>query len=144
MSAFVTAKLEGDLGAMLDRFSAKVTEPVLFSGAAAMARVVYAEVLVNTQPPKLGIKTGNLHASIYWAKDAKTITPTRKVYNVSWNKSKAPHGHLLEYGTSRAPAHPFMRPSASALPSAIKAGLARMHERLAEVTQGALAADETA
>jgi HK97 gp10 family phage protein len=55
-------------------------------------------------------------------------------YRVSWNKKKAPHGHLIEFGTSRTPAYPFIRPAFDHIGRAIKAGQERMSERLGEVT----------
>jgi len=32
-------------------------------------------------------------------------------YHISWNHQKAPYGFMVEYGTSNAPAHPFIRPA---------------------------------
>lgn len=125
----LTAELKGDLAGALDRMVATKAENVIYSGAAAMARVVYEEVKENTRGVRAntpGIVTGNLHESIYWAKDDGLSSPLRAVYNISWNKSKAPHGHLLEFGTSRMPALPFVRPAASRLPEALKAGQVRM------------------
>jgi HK97 gp10 family phage protein len=125
----LTAELKGDLAGALDRMVSTKAESVIYSGAAAMARVVYEEVRENTSGSKAGMPgkvTGNLHESIYWVKDDGQSSPLRAVYNISWNKSKAPHGHLLEFGTSRMPAIPFLRPAASRLPEALKAGQARM------------------
>ena len=135
---FVEAKLEGDLTAGLDKLISAV-EPVIYSGAAAMARVIYDQVLANTAgtiPGMPGVVTGNLHDSIYWAKDKKVSNKTLAVYAISWNRAKAPHGHLIEFGTSRAPAYPFVAPAAGKLPEAIKVGQARMQERFQEVAAG--------
>jgi HK97 gp10 family phage protein len=125
----ITAKLTGDLEGALERMARGKAENVIYSGAAAMARVVYEEVKQNVSgnaPGGPGVVTGNLRESIYWAKDDNLSSPLRAVYSISWNKSKAPHGHLLEFGTSRMPAYPFIRPAASKLPEAVKAGQARM------------------
>ena len=137
--ALISAKLDADFEVSLERFGKKVSEPVLFSGAAAMARVIYDEVKINVsgiKPGFPGVVTGNLLNSIYQVKANDLMTPTRKVYEVSWNRSKAPHGHLIEFGTSRAPAYPFVRPAVGRMPEAIKAGLARMKVRFSEVTRG--------
>lgn len=153
----------------LDRMERAVTEDVVYSGAAAMARVLYAEVRQNTAGAPVGIHTGNLHGAIYWAKAKDASTATRAVYEVSWNKSKAPHGHLIEFGHWRVnfvfrgkdgsliatkrrlpqpvwvPAYPFMRPAMSKMDDAIRAGLARMRERFGEaMAQGTKAEAETA
>jgi hypothetical protein len=124
----------------LDRLAAKVKQSVIFSGAAAMARVFYEELKLNTSgaratgapndPP--GVKTGTLHDAVYRVYAPELSTGETKVYHVSVNKSKAPHWWLIEYGNSRAPAHPYIRPALDKTQEAIKAGSARMKERLAE------------
>lgn len=134
MANFVEAKLDGDLEFDLSKFEKVVTDKVLFSGAATMGRVIYDEVKLNASPPRLGRKTGNLEAAIYWVYSPEKSTETLKTYRISWNKKKAPHGHLIEFGTSRAPAHPFVRPAFSRINEAIAQGKARMAERLAEET----------
>lgn len=128
----IDVKLSGDLTAGLDKFEAKIQGAVLLSGAAAMARVMYDEVKLNTSPPRLGRVTGNLHDAVYRAYSPERSTDAQQIYHVSVNKRKAPHWHLLEYGTSRMRAHPYLRPALSRLPSAVNAGMARMAERLAE------------
>ncbi|WP_101048679.1 HK97-gp10 family putative phage morphogenesis protein [Macromonas nakdongensis] len=35
----------------------------------------------------------------------------RVTYHIAWNHQKAPYGFMVEFGTSRAPAHPFLRPA---------------------------------
>lgn len=132
----VEAKLEGDLTAGLDRLLRGQAEDVIYSGAAAMARVIYDEVKLNTsgaKPKMPGIVTGNLSNSIYWAKDTDLSTPNRAVYAISWNKATAQHGHWLEFGNSRMPAFPFLRPAADKMDEAIKQGVARMKVRFAEL-----------
>ena len=130
MANTVEAKLSGDLSAALAKFEKAVQAEVLLSGAAAMAKVIYDEVKLNVQPPRLGRVTGNLDASIYRAYSPEKSSLTTKVYRISWNRSKAPHGGLIEFGTSRAPAHPFLRPAFDQIEAAIKAGNARMKQRL--------------
>ena len=56
-------------------------------------------------------KSGNLRDSIYQYYNKKASLPGKAVYSISWNHRKAPYGAMVEYGTSRAPAHPFLRPS---------------------------------
>jgi HK97 gp10 family phage protein len=102
---------------------------VLFSGVAAMAKVTYDEVRLNTEKNK---KTGLLQSAIYRVYSPEKSTDDQKTYRVSWNKKKAPHGHLIEFGTSRAPAFPFVRPAFDHIQAAIDAGRARMAQRLAD------------
>lgn len=131
MAEFVEAKLNGDLELDLSKFEKAVQEKVLFSGAAEMASVMAAEVRLNASPPRLGRKTGKLSSSIYWAYSPERSSDEQKTYRISWNKRTAPHGHLLEFGTSRAPAHPFLRPAFSRVNEAIAKGKERMAQRLA-------------
>ena len=137
-------KLTGDITEGLDRFAKKVQNQIALSGVAAMAGVIYDEVKLNTSgarktgpgsPP--GTLTGNLDASIYrvYAKDKSG--DQGQVYRVSWRhtgsaKGGGNHGHLLEFGTIRAPAYPFLRPALSKINDAIRAGQDRMRARLSD------------
>lgn len=132
----VEVKLKGNLSAALDNFEREISQQVLMSGVAAMAKVIYDEVKLNTTGVKAntpGIVTGNLHESIYRVFSKERSGDKTKTYQISWNKTKAPHGHLLEFGTSRAPAYPFVRPAFSRVQDAIKAGQARMAEKIKEL-----------
>lgn len=124
----IESKLTGDLSAALDKFAADVREKVLFAGVAAMAKVIY-----DGAHEKVPVKSGLLKESIYRAYSPEKSTADSKVYRISWNKIKAPHGHLIEFGTSRAPAKPFMRPAFDRVREAIEAGKARMAEKIGEL-----------
>lgn len=134
----IEAKLSGNVLAALDKYEKKVMGSVIFSGAAAMARVIYDEVKLNTSgarkggpgdPP--GRLTSTLHDAVYRAHSPERSSETKKTYAVSVNKSKARHWWLIEFGSSRHPAHPYIRPALSRVDDAMKAGNARMRERLA-------------
>lgn len=155
MANFISAKFEtGDLLAGLAKFEASVVDKVLFTGAATMARVIYDEVKLNVSLPKLGKITGNLDSAIYWVHASEESSHTRKVYKISWNKKKAPHGHLIEWGhwmpykvvqlengdwitLKKQPlatpkwvnARPFIRPAFAQMGKAINAGLVNMTVR---------------
>ena len=94
-------------------------EEAIRPAAQAGAQVYYAEV-------KLRAKRGNevrhmkggrtrpaglLASSIYQVYSKDHSDAEHATYHISWNAKKAPHGHLVEYGTSRAPASPFVRPA---------------------------------
>lgn len=64
--------------------------------AQAGAQVLYERVKVNVA--SLGRKTGNLDSSIYQAYSADNSNESKAVYHISWNATKAPHGHLVEWG----------------------------------------------
>lgn len=127
------ANLTGDLTSGLDKMVADVDSGVLISGAAAMARVFYEEARTNALRH---YKKGELFNAIYrvYAKDRSS--DDRAVYQVSWNHIRAPHGHLIEWGTSHSPAFPFIRPAFDRAQDAIDAGLNRMRERYEELSKG--------
>lgn len=87
--------------------------------AQAGAQVLYDEVKQRAPVSKRARKTkggrtiqpGALKASIYQVFSQDNSDSGQSTYHISWNASKAPHGHLVEFGTSRAPAHPFLRPA---------------------------------
>lgn len=64
--------------------------------------------------------SGSLKGAIYqaYSKD-NSAEGKRATYHVSWNAKKAPYGHMVEFGTSRAPAKPFLRPAFVAKESAV-------------------------
>lgn len=111
---FDTADLEADLDQI-----AVDAQTAIRPAAQAGSQVFYEEVKrrapVNKKDVKKKggriIKPGALRASIYQVYSKDHSTQYRAEYHISWNHKKAPHGHLVEFGTSRAPAHPFLRPS---------------------------------
>lgn len=121
-------KLNGKkLSADLARFEAKVQGKIALSGVALMAWVIYDHARKNAEANK---KTGLLHSAIYrrYAKDKSTDKV--KTYQISWNRKIAPHGHLIEFGTARAPAYPFLTPAFDHVREAINAGKKRMGEEI--------------
>jgi HK97 gp10 family phage protein len=147
----INTKLSGDLTGALEKYEKKVKESVLFSGVAAMAKAQYDEVRDGVKPfpisehdhyfygssfKKTGqryfFKSGNLKAAIYRVYAANRSSEDVKTYRISWNDKKAPYGFMVEYGTSSAPAHPFIRPAFAHIQKAIDAGKARMKQRLSE------------
>ena len=96
----------------LDSLSAAAEQDLIRPAAQAAAQVFYDQVKRNVAG--LGRITGNLDRSIYQAYRDKESGHGKAVYHVSWNMTKAPHGHLVEYGHGGkrpAPAHPFLRPA---------------------------------
>jgi hypothetical protein len=62
----------------------------------AAAQVLYDQVKLNVA--SLGRHSGNLDKSIYQVYSQQRSGPGKATYQISWNKRKAPHGHLLEFG----------------------------------------------
>lgn len=137
------------LKAKLRAFGETVKNEVAIEGAAGMALVIYDEartrVPVSLSPhffygsqfKKNGTKylfqPGTLRGAIYRVFSPEKSGPTLKLYRVSWNHRKAPYGAMVEFGTSRAPAHSFIRTSTSRLNDAMAAGRARMALKLTEI-----------
>lgn len=51
---------------------------------------------------------GNLANAIYRVYSKSESTPSKAVYQISWNATKAPYGSMVERGTSKATGKPFM------------------------------------
>jgi HK97 gp10 family phage protein len=94
------------LNAALDNLLEKVQGEALKAGVAAAAKEFYDEALV-----RVPVNTGKLKSAIYRVYSASNSGEGKQTYHISWNKSKAPHGHLVEFGTKRAPANPFLAPA---------------------------------
>lgn len=83
------------LNDLIDEIGAAIEEAAR-PAAQAAAQVLYEEVHRNVA--SIGRETGNLANAIYQAFSKDNSAPGHATYHVSWNGSKAPHGHLLEYG----------------------------------------------
>lgn len=154
MPRFLASELhDGDVMKGLDALEAKVREQVLAAGAAAAAKVIYDEAKINASRHR---QSGKLAEAIYRAYSASRSGPDVATYHVSWNKRKAPHGHLIEYGHFQryqavlldsgewislknrplpaprwVPPRPFIRPAADRMRDAVKAGVEAMRQEMA-------------
>ena len=82
---------ERDMEALAER-AEKAARPAAQAGA----QVLYERVKANVAA--LGRKTGNLDSAIYQAFSANNSGEGKATYHISWNATKAPHGHLVEWG----------------------------------------------
>lgn len=75
-----------------------------------------AHYFYGTHSKKTGVRylfsPGNLRNAIYhtYSKD-NSMEGVKATYHIAWNHKKAPYGFMVEFGTSRAAAHPFLRPA---------------------------------
>lgn len=129
----IEISLTGDLDGVLSRYSSHIREKVLIRSVAAGARVLHAELTVNTRPPKIGEKTKNLQNSVYRTLSKRRSTDDVKSYHIGVNKKKAPHWHFLEYGTSHRAAKPFLRPT---FDNKIKPAIDTMRARMSQLISG--------
>ena len=124
----IESKLTGDLEGALTKYADDIKSKVLRAGAGAMSSVIYNEVKANAG---LHVKTGNLYKAVYQYYVESGSTTEKQTYLVGVNRKKAPHWHLLEYGTSKMPAYPIVRPAFDHIQTAITAGKARIAQELA-------------
>ncbi|MFL9902184.1 HK97 gp10 family phage protein [Paraburkholderia fungorum] len=93
---------------VLDRAALGASESALRKGAAAGATVFYREIKVRAMPY---YRTGTLEdAIIVTYIPEESVAGKLATYAVTFNK-KAWYARLLEYGTSKMAARPFIRPS---------------------------------
>lgn len=134
-------------------FGDTVKDQVAMAGAAAGAKVLYEEArelapisekahrFYGRASKRNGVtyvfRPGNLRAAIYRAYSAEKSGDSRKEYRISWNSRKAPYGHMVEFGTSRAPAYPFLGPALSFLPQAYQEAKIAMGAKLITIMRAA-------
>jgi hypothetical protein len=153
----VTIEFDLDsFGAMIDGMQADLNSAVR-PAAQAGAQVLYDEVKRNVL--KLKRHTGNLESSIYQVFSQSKSSNQRSAYDVSWNRTKAPHGHLVEFGhlqryeisydptTKRFTTHkdrplptpklvaarPFLRPAMARFPAAMEAAKAVILKKMEQL-----------
>lgn len=63
---------------------------------------------------KYFFRSGTLRDALYQVYSKDNSGYAKATYHVAWNHKKAPYGFMVEFGTSRAPAHPFLRPAYAA------------------------------
>lgn len=109
------AQFKQDLKATADKLHA-ATRPAAQAGA----QIIYARAkqLVPVSPAahkfygKNAVygpySPGTLHDSIYQVFSKDHSFKDVSTYHISWNADKAPYGAMVEFGTSRAPAHSFI------------------------------------
>lgn len=152
MSAFSVTVNTADLEAAMGRLSG-AAEQAARPAAQAGAQVFYDEVKRRVPKGNKGhwfhgtsfkltgqkywFDAGTLSAAIYQVYSRDNSGPGLAEYHIAWNHKKAPYGFMVEFGTSKAPAHPFLRPARAKAPQVREAMRARF---LAEMkTAGAIA-----
>lgn len=86
-----------------------------------------ARIIRDDAKKRVRKKTGTLRKAIR-AKAFRNSHKTTPGAFAAVDRKKAPHGHLVEFGTVNAPPHPYMRPAAVAtkgqVTTVVKKGLA--------------------
>ena len=122
MFTFDTKALEEQIKAKAKKIE-ESSRAIAFEGSDVLYKQVLQNVPVGTKghwfygkgSKKSGRRywfdAGSLQKSIYQAFSDENSGDGRATYHISWNRKKAPYGSMVENGTSRAPAHPFLRPA---------------------------------
>lgn len=139
-------KVTGDIEQALLQFAKAAQENIVRPGVQAAAEVFYVEAKLRapvSEAPHMFHGTnqiygpfspGNLRDAIYQVYSKDRSQPGAPVYHISWNHQKAPYGFMVEFGTSKQPAHPFIRPAFAAMKAyAGEAALVVMGQKMSEV-----------
>lgn len=93
-----------------------------------------AQVFYDRMKSNVPVKTGKLKSAVYQVYSQENSDNSRATYHISVNKKKAPHWHLIENGTSRMAARPFIRPTYTAVAkAAMRATRTRMLSEVKKV-----------
>lgn len=148
MAEAVTVKFDdSEVQAWLSQLgeSAKdAVRPASQVGAEVLYREVLARVPVSTEGhwfygtnQKYYFEAGTLRKSIYQVFSEDNSTGLKATYHVAWNHRKAPYGFMVEFGTSRAKAKPFLRPAYDAkVQASLDAAKTVFFERVQEKVGG--------
>lgn len=107
----------------IQKASSEAIRPAAQAGAAVLYEEVRYRVPVGENAhyfygthQRYLFPAGTLRDSIYqaYSKD-NSVDGKIATYHIAWNHQKAPYGYMVERGTSRAAAHPFIRPAYDAV-----------------------------
>lgn len=128
------------------RAVAAAARPAAQAGAQVFYDQVKANVPVSVHPHyfygrnslKTGVRyyfePGTLRDAIYQVFVPELSGNGYAHYKISWNHLKAPYGHMVEFGTKEAAAHPFVRSARGQADSRAKAAmLDRLKQDMREV-----------
>ena len=126
MSTFSVTVNTAEIDARMDGL-AGASEDAVRPAAQAGAQVFYDEVKRRVPKGKKGhwfhgtsfkingkkywFDAGSLQKAIYQVYSKDNSGPGLATYQIAWNHQKVPYGFMVEFGTSKAPAHSFIRKS---------------------------------
>ena len=141
MFALDTKALQEQLKAKAQKVE-ESARAIAFEGSDVLYKQVLQNVPVGTKGhwfhgtsfrktgQKYWFDAGSLRKSIYQVYSKDNSGEGKATYHISWNKKAAPYGFMVENGTSKAPAKPFIRPAQG---QAGDQALSAMRKKLAEV-----------
>ena len=90
-------------------------EELYFEARLRVPQSVKGHFFYGKNSKKSGVRyffePGALRNAIYQVYSKDNSGKMRATYHIAWNHQKVPYGFMVEFGTSRAPAHPFLRPA---------------------------------
>jgi len=95
------------------RPAAQAGAQIIYAAAKANVPVSKGAHWFNGTHSKYQFNAGTLRDSIYQVYSKDKSREGLATYHVAWNHKKCPYGFMVEFGTSRAPAHPFLGPAIS-------------------------------
>ncbi len=91
------------------RPAAQAGAQIIYERAKALAPVSSAAHMFHGSHAIYGpYRPGTLRDSIYQVFSKDNSFRDVSTYHISWNADKAPYGGMVEFGTSKAPAHSFI------------------------------------
>lgn len=107
------------------RPAAQAGSQVIYEAARQAVPVGKKDKFFYGRNQKYFFKAGSLRDSLYQVYSKDNSGENKATYHISWNTDKAPYAWMVEFGTSKMPARPFMAPaiasSRKAAAEAIKA-----------------------
>lgn len=118
----MSMKINMNVAAFKDQLRAKsdelnaATRPAAQAGAQIIYEMAKTLVPVSKEAHKFygthqvygPYSPGNLRDAIYQVFSEDNSYKDVSTYHISWNQTKAPYGAMVEFGTSKAPAHSFI------------------------------------
>ncbi len=153
---------DGGMFARLDQLPGAIQAKAIRPAAQAGAQVLYDEVRARVPVSRKGhwfygttardapkgqkkqhaywFDAGSLRKAIYQKHVPEQAVDGIHVYHISWRKTgpdAVPYGFMVEYGTARSPAHPFLRSAYEAKKqAALDAADKVLGQKLDEVLNG--------
>ena len=112
-------EIQRNIGKVLDRATGEEIKKTYMRGAM---------ILVREAKSIVPVLTGKLRDAIF----AAYGDPSKSNVIVGVKYKKAPHAHLVEFGTVKAGPHPYMRPAISASRSSIAATIIEGFKRIVD------------
>lgn len=131
--ASMTDDLEQSLMSLAESLEERVPRPAAHAGVLVFYNRARELAPVYKGAARYGTTPGQLRDAIYRVFSKGSSSDEVKVYQVSWNHYKAPHGWWMEYGNSQHGPKPYIRPAFDFYEDALEAARKRARELTTEI-----------